>query len=134
MPYFLAISLFKNKNGFTRPWPSCCLSLVTVSVPRAWALGSPRALPSPHPYSVTTPHPRRLPTLVLNLLPNATTLPLPLHPSGATTVPLSPELLPPCITVAICDPLPHKVKGICQKHKADLVLPCLAPSRPSHCS
>lgn len=41
MPYFLAVSLFKNKNGFTRPWHSHCLSLVTAPFPGAWAPGSP---------------------------------------------------------------------------------------------
>lgn len=47
MPYFLAVSLFKNKNAFTRPWHSCCLSLVTASFPGASASSSPSMLPSP---------------------------------------------------------------------------------------
>ena len=47
MPYSLAVSLLKTKNGCTRPWHSRFLSLVTASFPGASASSSLKTLPSP---------------------------------------------------------------------------------------
>lgn len=94
MPYFLAVSLFKNKTGFTRPWHSCRLSLVTASFPgaSASASGSPsRCTGSLLP--ARWQGPRGLPRLFPHLLPKLTASPSPLQPSWATMVHLSPGLL-----------------------------------------
>lgn len=92
MPYSLAVSLFKNKNGFTRPWHSHSLSQVTASFPGASASSSSSTLPSPQLLTLASvfhswlstlglPGPHRPTTLLPNLLPNASTSPPPLQPS-----------------------------------------------------
>lgn len=152
MPYFLAVSLFKNKNGFTRPWSSCCLSLVTPSFPGASAAGSPSALPSPK-RSTLSPllshswlclpiqqGPRRLPTLFPNLLPNEL---LRLHPSNLVGAPLcvshpgfcSDQMADFPVPLSSCSgPLPTQDQGSFPKHKPDLALPCFHLPAPSHCN
>lgn len=60
MPYFPAGSLFKNKNGFTRPWHPCRVSLVSVrSLERQPQPGQPQAPPRPALPAAST-YPRRV--------------------------------------------------------------------------
>lgn len=85
----LAISLFKNKNGFTRPWHSCSLTLVTTPFPGALASGSPRLGQTPLAPLTPTTRPRQHPPLPPNLPPNLTGSPRPHQPGWASTVHLS---------------------------------------------
>jgi hypothetical protein len=59
MPYFLAVSLFKNKSGRTRPWHPWSPSLVTVSCPGALASGNPQSFAKPQAlHTLASPHPQ----------------------------------------------------------------------------
>lgn len=140
MPYFLAVSLFKNKNGFTRPWPSCCLSLVTPSFPGASASGSPSAWPSAphsrlcsptagsaHPYCKA--HAAFQPSSQIFFQIQL----LCLHPSNLVGPPLCIYHLGFCrghmagfpVPLLSCfSALPTQGQGIFQKHKPDLALCC----------